>query len=369
MANAGLISLVPSVGKLSPAFVSTTLAYAERLNDSTHAIRLTPVVADSAATVKVNGIAVASGTASSSIPLHVDSNLINTVVTAQDGVTTKTYQLIVTVSVDPSVSGYYTGLATPTAAATNPARQVGLGAVSVLPTGAYTGKLKLGGSSTPVGISGTFINSTATVDIVRTGLPALTLTMNLSGDVITGTLSENATAVSTLLFNKLLYTSAVPAVAPLMNVPQSILNPATDKGSYAGIFRALTPSQQGLAATAYPQGSGWMTMKVDSSGLVTVSGKLGDGQAVSYSNYLSKDNVLPLYIPVYGTGAVSGLVRFRDVPAQSDVDGLGLKWFKPANGADTACRNGWPSGIKVDLIGSKFEPQPNRQPEWTTEAR
>jgi hypothetical protein len=206
------------------------------------------------------------------------------------------------------------------------------------------------------------------VDIVRTGLPVQTLAMTLSGDVITGTLSENATAVSTLVLNKLLYTSAVPAVAPLMNVPHSILNPATDNGSYAGIFRALTPAQQGLAATAYPQGNGRLTLKVDSSGLVTVSGKLGDGQAVAYSNYLSKDNVLPLYIPVDGTGALSGWVSFRDVPAQSDVDGLGLKWFKPAD-ADTAYPNGWPSGIKVDLIGSKFEPQSNRQPEGTAEAR
>src|SRR5205814_754190 len=101
------------------------------------------------------------------------------------------------------------------------------------------------------------------------------------------------------------------------------------------------------------------TLAVNSSGLVTVSGKLGDGQTVSYSNYLSKDNVLAFYIPVYATtinGTVSGPVSFRDVPGQSDVDGVGLTWYKPANAADTAYRNGWPAvptgtGIKVNLIG------------------
>jgi hypothetical protein len=31
-----------------------------------------------------------------------------------------------------------------------------------------------------------------------------------------------------------------------------------------------------------------------------------------------------------------------------------LLWFKPANPRDTAYRSGWPGGIKVDFLGSKF---------------
>jgi hypothetical protein len=56
---------------------------------------VTPTVADATATVKVNTVTVASGTPSSAIAF-VGSNVITTVVTAQDGTTTKTYTITVT---------------------------------------------------------------------------------------------------------------------------------------------------------------------------------------------------------------------------------------------------------------------------------
>ena len=90
-----------------------------------------------------------------------------------------------------------------------------------------------------------------------------------------------------------------------------------------------------------------MTLTVNASGSVTMSGRLGDGQTVSYTNYLSKDNVLPFFISPYsGTGTVSGLVSFRDISGQSDVDGIGLDWFKVANASDTSYQNGWATGIR-----------------------
>jgi hypothetical protein len=53
-------------------------------------------VSDPTATVKVNGRSVASGSPSQPISLSVGNNNINTVVTAQDGTTTKTYSVVVT---------------------------------------------------------------------------------------------------------------------------------------------------------------------------------------------------------------------------------------------------------------------------------
>src|SRR5690606_34014361 len=47
------------------------------------------------ATITVNGTAVTSGNASGAIALNVGSNTITTVVTAQDGTTTKTYTVTV----------------------------------------------------------------------------------------------------------------------------------------------------------------------------------------------------------------------------------------------------------------------------------
>ena len=55
-----------------------------------------PVTQDPTATVTVNGLPVTSGTSSASIPLSIGANVINTVVTAQDGITTKTYSITVT---------------------------------------------------------------------------------------------------------------------------------------------------------------------------------------------------------------------------------------------------------------------------------
>ena len=112
---------------------------------------------------------------------------------------------------------------------------------------------------------------------------------------------------------------------------------------------------QKMAASTYPQGSGWATAVVGASGLMAVSGELADGERFALSQYLSKDNRLPFYIAAYrGTGAFGGEVSFRDVPGQSDADGMGLRWFKPPLAADALYPGGRPSGIRVDLLGSKF---------------
>ncbi|WP_222429929.1 cadherin-like beta sandwich domain-containing protein [Paenibacillus cremeus] len=93
--NADLSNLTLSAGALTPAFASSTTSYTTSVGNSVYGITVTPTVADSAATVKVNGTAVTSGTASGTINLSVGSNTITVLVTAQDN-TTKTYTITVT---------------------------------------------------------------------------------------------------------------------------------------------------------------------------------------------------------------------------------------------------------------------------------
>ncbi len=100
--NANLSSLVPGAGVLSPTFASSTTSYAISLGKTALTFKLTPFVAQAGATVKVNGTAVGSGSASSPVALSIGANLFNTVVTAPDGVTTKTYALTVTRSTQSS---------------------------------------------------------------------------------------------------------------------------------------------------------------------------------------------------------------------------------------------------------------------------
>ncbi|MBW7475566.1 cadherin-like beta sandwich domain-containing protein [Paenibacillus oenotherae] len=97
---------------LSPSFSAGTLGYTSSVPYSVNSLSVTPIVADATAavTVAVNGgtpEAVASGAASSALPLNVGVNKINVAVTAQDGTTIRTYTVDVTrqLNTDASLSG------------------------------------------------------------------------------------------------------------------------------------------------------------------------------------------------------------------------------------------------------------------------
>jgi hypothetical protein len=64
--------------------------------NATSSITVTPTATDAAATITVNATPVTSGAASAPISLNVGSNVITTVVTAQDGITTQTYTTTIT---------------------------------------------------------------------------------------------------------------------------------------------------------------------------------------------------------------------------------------------------------------------------------
>ena len=100
--DAKLSNLVPDSGTLTPAFASGTVNYTISVPNATASISVTPTVNQAGATVKVNTVTVASGSPSGAMALSVGTNGINVVVTAQDGVTTKTYTVVVTRAALPS---------------------------------------------------------------------------------------------------------------------------------------------------------------------------------------------------------------------------------------------------------------------------
>ena len=93
--TATLSSLKISAGTLSPVFATATTSYTASVAGTVASVTITPTATISGSTVTVNGTAVVSGTASGAISLNTGANTINVVVTAQDGVTKKTYTLIV----------------------------------------------------------------------------------------------------------------------------------------------------------------------------------------------------------------------------------------------------------------------------------
>ncbi len=94
--NADLSSLTVSQGTLTPAFATGTTSYTDSVDNTVTSMTVTPTLADTTASITVNTVAVASGSASEAINLNVGSNTITVVVRAQDGTTTKTYTITVT---------------------------------------------------------------------------------------------------------------------------------------------------------------------------------------------------------------------------------------------------------------------------------
>ena len=103
--DATLSALTPSTGALSPAFSSAQTSYSVQLASTVTSIQVTATTSSGAATMTVNGAPTTSGNASSAIPLTLGVNSVGIVVTAEDGITTKTYTVtVIRGSIDATLS-------------------------------------------------------------------------------------------------------------------------------------------------------------------------------------------------------------------------------------------------------------------------
>jgi autotransporter-associated beta strand protein len=93
--NATLASFAVSGSSLSPAFSPLTGTYSANVPNTVTTVSVTPTAAGEGATITVNGSPVASGTVSDPIALGVGPNLITTLVRAQDGITTRIYNVTI----------------------------------------------------------------------------------------------------------------------------------------------------------------------------------------------------------------------------------------------------------------------------------
>ena len=93
--NANLAGLTTTAGALVPAFASGTLSYAFTVPYATTALKLSPWTEHPYATITSNGAPLVSGS-QFNVPLAIGANAVPFVVTAQDGVTTRTYTVTIT---------------------------------------------------------------------------------------------------------------------------------------------------------------------------------------------------------------------------------------------------------------------------------
>jgi len=242
-ANANLSYLSVNNGaSLSPAFSYLTNGYNVSVPTGTSTIKVTPKLSDPLAAVKVNNVAVASGTASGAITLNYGDNVISSVVTAQDGTTTNTYTITVT---------------------------------RALPANAYLSFLKVSNGSNGNNVSlspafnhltnayaATVPNSTSTVTVTPTlGDPLATLsvnampatshvatspiTLNTGDNTITTTVTaQDGTTTNT-------YTITVTRAVGPVNIPDASLSVASTNGlNTAGdgivVHQGLSPNGDGV---------------------------------------------------------------------------------------------------------------------------
>ncbi|MFM1768005.1 MAG: hypothetical protein RJA22_534 [Verrucomicrobiota bacterium] len=175
----------------------------------------------------------------------------------------------------------------------------------------------------------------ATNVIARTGLSPLTVKWDLDtvfdSDTVTGFawLQESPLPI-TVIGNRAIYSATVPA--PL-----------------AGKYTVLLPGTPG--APDRPEGAGFGTVSVSSSGVITFSGTLADGSRVSQSVPVSQNGEWPLYVNLYaGKGSLLGWVYFATNNPVTDLSGE-LVWTRPAQAGAF-----YPAGFEAAsiLAGSRY---------------
>ncbi|MDB6117852.1 MAG: type sorting protein [Verrucomicrobiaceae bacterium] len=95
-ANTRLTSLTLNYGTLVPPFATGTTSYAVSVPYTVTSVAVTPTKAQNGASIKVNGTTVVSGSASTAISLAAGTTVVNTVVTAADGTSSRTYAITFT---------------------------------------------------------------------------------------------------------------------------------------------------------------------------------------------------------------------------------------------------------------------------------
>ncbi len=173
--------------------------------------------------------------------------------------------------------------------------------------GRFTARLQQGNASHPISGQFSLTGEWSANALQAWNDTAASLTLDLTGSqALTGNLS-NAGWTAQI--------QSYPAVF-------SRTNPAREAGKYTLVIA-------GGNSPLLPGGNGFGALTVNTAGLVTFSGVLGDGTKVTQSATISAQGQWPLYIPLdSGNGLLLGWLTFANEP-ESDLSGT-LQWFKPA---------------------------------------
>lgn len=239
------------------------------------------------------------------------------------------------------------------------------GAISltVQSNGAFSGSLKLDGTSYPV--AGTFDHQgtarfgparTIALTVPRKNLPGMTLGLSTTlatpyNGRITGSLavSDGINVYTSVVHaDRASYSLANP-------VPNTLLTPYLNSngsdGTYTARIEAATPPP------GFPNGSSIATVKVSKAGQVTAVYKLSDGTTGTASTTLA-GGVWYFFAPLYANqGFIAGEASFVFSSTTSDFFAPIVNWLRPIQDSQYYPA-GWPGGVTVQMAGAKYQPTP-----------
>ncbi|WP_219132907.1 cadherin-like beta sandwich domain-containing protein, partial [Janthinobacterium sp. UMAB-60] len=250
--NNNLSALALSSGTLSPAFAAGTTSYTASVSNATTSLTVTPTVADASASVTVNGVTVTSGTASGAIALNVGANSVTTVVTAQDGTTTKSYTVTVTRAASSNANLAVLGLSS---GSLSPAFAAG--------TTSYTASVS--NATTSLTVTPTVADATASITVngvaVASGNASGAIALNTGANTVTIVVTAQNSTTKT-------YTVTVTRAVSANNNLSAL---ALSSGSLSPAFAAGTTSY--TASVSNATASLTVTPTVfDATASVTVNG-------------------------------------------------------------------------------------------------
>jgi hypothetical protein len=313
--NANLASLSVSAGAMSPSFNHNTTSYSFSVANGVTSTTVTPTLADTKASVRVNGSTVASGAASSSQALNVGANVITVLVTAENG-TTKTYTVTVTRTAAPALSSN-ANLASLTVSA---------GAMSPSfnqNTTSYSFSVANGVTSTTV--TPTLADTKALVRVngsaVTSGSPSSAQALNVGANPITVLVTaENGTT-------KTYSVTVTRAAAPALNSNANLASLTVSAGTLSPSFNQNTASYSFSVANGVTSTTVTPTL-ADTKATVRVNGTTVSSGAASGSQALNvgANSITVLVTAENGSTKTYTVTVTRAAPVAADPWNLIAFW-------------------------------------------
>jgi hypothetical protein len=159
--------------------------------------------------------------------------------------------------------------------------------------------------------------------------------------------------------HEVIYHRASESQGEAVVLPRDLFDPDYEKGRYNASlelpeeFRGSVDPETGRER--YPSGYGSVRMTLLPHGSVLWSGRLADRTLMTFSGRLTGGRHFPVFVPLYSKkGLLLGEVEFDAGAEASDAEGRGVRWFKPADENALIYPDGWPQGLDVSLVASKY---------------